>query len=67
MGREEAHQKKREASSDRQTEAHLNVRPSKARLPPARASALEHIERHEILVLMHTAPVYTVLVEGGTV
>lgn len=63
MGREEAHQKKREASSDRQTEAHLNVRPSKVRLPPAP----EHIERHEILVLMHTAPVYTVLVEGGTV
>jgi len=67
MGREEAHQKKHEASSDMQTEAHLNVRPSKVRLPPAMASAPEHTERHEILVLMYTVPVYTVLMGGGTV
>jgi hypothetical protein len=67
MGREEAHQRKREASSDTRTERHLNTKPSEVRPSPAKASASEHIGRRETLVLMYTAPVYTVLMGGGTV
>lgn len=65
--REEAYRRKREASVYKPAEVHSSRRPSKVRESLTMASASEHAERRAILVLMHNAPVYTVVNGGGTV
>jgi hypothetical protein len=65
--REKAHRRKREASVYRAAKVGPRGKPSKVRQSRAKASASEYAERRGILVLMHNAPVCTVVSEGGTV